>query len=134
MSIVTYVKVENFRSIRSAELTNVASYSPVVGINSAGKSNLLRALNLFFNGYLDEDRRTLNLATDFSSHAPKRKKKSVSITVGLRLGGEFNVRGQERSIVLTESLIAYLFGEPGVSLPINSLSLNDLNLVQPLTR
>ena len=31
-------------------------YVPVIGLNSTGKSNVLRALNLFFNGVLDEDR------------------------------------------------------------------------------
>lgn len=95
MSIVSYIKVENFRSIRSGELLNVESYAPLVGLNSSGKSNLLRALNLFFNGYLDESRESLNLSTDFSSHAPKGKKKSVSVTVCLTLSSDFKVRGQD---------------------------------------
>lgn len=95
MPILTYVKVENLRSIRSTELMDIDDYSPLVGLNSSGKSNLLRALNLFFNGYLDEERAPLNFATDFTSYAPKGKKKSVSVTVGLTLGGDFNVRGQE---------------------------------------
>lgn len=95
MSIVSYVKIENFRSIRSAEMSDLESYSPLVGLNSSGKSNVLRAINLFFNGHLDESRSPLDLATDFSSHAPRGKKKTVSVTVGLNLGSELKVRGQE---------------------------------------
>ncbi|WP_165691595.1 ATP-dependent nuclease [Mycobacterium numidiamassiliense] len=95
MSVIEYVEVENFRSIRSAEITEVGDYVPLVGLNSSGKSNVLRALNLFFNGYLDEDRTPLSMTDDFSTHAPKGKKKLVSVTVGLRLNESFKVRGQE---------------------------------------
>lgn len=43
------IHVENFRSIKSidAELSQLAIF---VGKNDCGKSNILRALNLFFNG------------------------------------------------------------------------------------
>lgn len=34
------------------------------------------------------------MTDDFSTHAPKGKKKLISVTVGLRLGGDFKVRGQ----------------------------------------
>ncbi|WP_194762263.1 ATP-dependent nuclease [Microbacterium sp. UFMG61] len=95
MTVITYVGVENFRSIRSASLEGLEDYAAIVGLNSAGKSNILRALNLFFNGFLDEHRSTLVMTEDFSSFAPKRKKKTISVTVGLRIGEDFKVRGQE---------------------------------------
>jgi hypothetical protein len=94
MPIVNYVRIENFRSIRSLTLDGLDDYIPLVGLNSSGKSNVLRALNVFFNGLVDEDGRPLDLADDYSSYAPKGKKKAVSVTVGLDLT-EIHVRGQE---------------------------------------
>jgi AAA15 family ATPase/GTPase len=51
-------------------------------LNSAGKSNVLRALNLFFTGNVDESGDALDFQTDYSSHAPLRKKKEIAVTVG----------------------------------------------------
>jgi AAA domain, putative AbiEii toxin, Type IV TA system len=95
MSVIRYVRVENFRSIRGAEISEIGDYAPIIGVNSSGKSNVLRALNLFFNSYLDENNTPLSMADDFSSYAPKRKKKIVSVTIGLNLSKEFKVRGQD---------------------------------------
>lgn len=53
MSVVGYVEVENFRSLRRIEMIDLDEYVPIIGLNSSGKSNVLRALNLFFNAYLD---------------------------------------------------------------------------------
>lgn len=46
--ILTSVKIKNFRSIedRTIDLQDLAVF---VGNNDAGKSNVLKALNLFFN-------------------------------------------------------------------------------------
>lgn len=95
MSVVAYVEVENFRSLRRIEMDNLHDYVPIIGLNSSGKSNVLRALNLFFNAYLDEERTPLNMGDDYSSHAPKGKKKVVAVTVGLNLNSDFRVRGQD---------------------------------------
>lgn len=43
------IEIRNFRSIRNI-LINVDNYNTFVGLNDVGKSNLLKALNLFFNG------------------------------------------------------------------------------------
>ncbi|OBG42981.1 AAA family ATPase [Mycolicibacterium fortuitum] len=95
MSVVGYVEVENFRSLRRIEMNGLDDYVPIIGLNSSGKSNVLRALNLFFNAYLDEERTPLNMGDDYSSYAPKGKKKVVAITVGLNLNSDFKVRGQK---------------------------------------
>ncbi|ORB29503.1 hypothetical protein BST38_14810 [Mycolicibacterium parafortuitum] len=50
---------------------------------------------MFFNGYLDENQTPVSMQDDFSTHAPKGKKKVLAVTVGLRLGPDFKVRGQE---------------------------------------
>ncbi len=89
--VLQYVRIENFRSIRILEIDGLNDYNPIVGLNSAGKSNVLRALNLFFNNYLDEDQNPLDFGEDYSSYAPSGKKKRVSVTVGISLGGNFKV-------------------------------------------
>lgn len=94
MTVLAYVKVENFRSVRSVTLDQLGDYSPIAGLNSAGKSNVLRALNLFFTGTVDESRAPLDFQTDYSSHAPSGKKKEVAVTVGIRLGADFKVPRQ----------------------------------------
>ena len=95
MSVLAYVKVENFRSIRSVTLDALGDYLPIVGLNSAGKSNILRALNLFFTGNVDESGDPLDFQTDYSAHAPSGKKKQVAVTVGVRLGETFKVPRQQ---------------------------------------
>lgn len=95
MSVLAYVRVENFRSIRSITLSDLGDYLPIVGLNSSGKSNVLRALNLFFTGNVDEAGDPLDFQTDYSSHAPSGKKKEVAVTVGIRLGETFKVPRQK---------------------------------------
>jgi len=46
------VIIKNFRSIRSLTLTT-RDLNILVGFNDVGKSNILRALNLFFNDQTD---------------------------------------------------------------------------------
>lgn len=91
MSVLGYVRIENFRSIRLITLDQLGDYVPIAGLNSAGKSNILRALNLFFTGGVDESRDPVDFKTDYSSHAPSGKKKEVSVTVGIKLGPHFKV-------------------------------------------
>lgn len=94
-SVLQYVRIENFRSIRSLTMSDLEDYNAIVGLNSAGKSNILRALNLFFNDYVDESRQPLDFANDYSSHAPLGKKKKVAVTVGISLGEYFRVPRQK---------------------------------------
>ena len=42
------VQIENFRSIKSVDL-NLMSYMVFVGKNNSGKSNLMKAIDVFFN-------------------------------------------------------------------------------------
>ncbi|WP_296607195.1 AAA family ATPase, partial [Nocardioides sp.] len=95
MSVLAFVRIENFRSIRSVTMSDLGDYVPIVGLNSAGKSNVLRALNLFFTGSVDESGDPLDFVADYSSHAPSGKKKEVAVTVGIRLGPAFKVPRQK---------------------------------------
>lgn len=95
MSVLKYIAIDNFRSIRSLVMADLDSYVPLVGLNSSGKSNILRALNLFFNGKVDEGGEALDLTHDHSNFAPKGKRKEVQVTVGITIGDSMKVRGQD---------------------------------------
>ncbi|MFI5168344.1 MAG: ATP-dependent endonuclease [Thermoanaerobaculales bacterium] len=85
------MKIEGFRSIEDVELDGIGPLTCLVGRNSSGKSNVLRALNLFFNAQTELDR-----AIDFSRdhYAGKRRhrrKKSIAIEVKFRLPSNLNM-------------------------------------------
>ena len=51
MRIIDRVEINYFRSVYSANLNKTSDINVFVGTNDAGKSNLLKALNLFFNNH-----------------------------------------------------------------------------------
>lgn len=87
------IRVKNFRSLRDVHF-DAKPLTVFVGCNDEGKSNLLRALDLFFNG----DRRdgyAINWLRDFCAFAktPKNKAPQIEITVSFKLPTTFNVAG-----------------------------------------
>ncbi|AOF87344.1 AAA domain protein [Hydrogenophaga sp. RAC07] len=76
---ITRVKVVNFRSLADVEVL-LDDYTALVGLNDSGKSNLLRALNLFFNGQTDLGHQ-LSFANDFSQQAKVIGKKAKQIEI-----------------------------------------------------
>lgn len=92
MSVIRAVRVEGFRSLRRARVDDLGDYVPVIGMNGTGKSNLLRALNLYFNEAVDFDGRPLDLAQDFTDHI-KGKKREVSVEVTFDVGRGFLPKG-----------------------------------------
>lgn len=88
MRFITKIIIRDFRSISAGALDLPSGFLPIVGANNSGKSNILRALNLFFNDEV-EPGRPLNIYEDF--HNPSRKKKKkVSITLEFQLPDIFN--------------------------------------------
>ena len=53
MRIVDRVDINYFRSVYSASLANCRDVNVITGANDAGKSNILKALNLFFNNEVE---------------------------------------------------------------------------------
>jgi energy-coupling factor transporter ATP-binding protein EcfA2 len=53
MQLIKKIEVNYLRSLYGAVLSNVGDLNVVFGRNDSGKSNLLRALNLFFNDEID---------------------------------------------------------------------------------
>jgi energy-coupling factor transporter ATP-binding protein EcfA2 len=77
--LVTRIEIENFRSIKSLA-TDAGALTAFIGTNGSGKSNVLRALNLFFNGQL-EPGVDVDISRDF--HKPWRRIGNRAIDVSL---------------------------------------------------
>jgi predicted ATPase len=56
MKLIKNIEIGYFRSIYKCELRDLSDLNIIFGRNDSGKSNLLRALNLFFNGYTNPER------------------------------------------------------------------------------
>lgn len=81
--LIREITIKNFRSIVNQTIS-AKSMNIFVGMNDAGKSNILKALNLFFNGETDINSK-FNFDTDYSKLAPYRANKAKEITVQIKL-------------------------------------------------
>jgi predicted ATPase len=70
------IEIRHFRSIYKLRLQNISDFTVISGKNDVGKSNILKALNLFFNGMTDWNTR-FSFDDDFSKEklAESRKAK-----------------------------------------------------------
>lgn len=75
------ITIKNFRSIRSIKI-NANSMNILVGLNDIGKSNILKALNLFFNNQTDYNN-DFNFNTDFSYLFPAESHGTKEITISI---------------------------------------------------
>lgn len=94
MAIINEIRVENFRSIKSIALRPLGDYEPIVGLNSAGKSNLLRALKLFFTGTVDEIGSPVSLERDYSDFGVQKGRK-ITVAIAFSLDGEMKYPRQD---------------------------------------
>ncbi len=91
MRLITKVEIEGFRSLVHGSLENITNFSCLVGLNNSGKSNILRALNLFMTdepvpGF------ELDMGRDFHADPRKKKRKEIVITVDFELPDNFGFR------------------------------------------
>ena len=79
------ISIKNYRSIAnfSIDCSNITCF---VGNNDAGKSNVLRALNLFFNDKTD-DLLGFDFSREFNQFAvtPEKKAKEISVELLIEL-------------------------------------------------
>jgi AAA ATPase domain len=80
---ISRVKIKNFRSLVDVDV-HFVGYNALVGLNDAGKSNLLRALNLFFNGETDLGSRFV-FSSDFSQLAKVIGKKAKEVEIEIEI-------------------------------------------------
>jgi AAA15 family ATPase/GTPase len=83
--MIWLISIKNFRSIQT-QVAPIEEITTFVGQNNAGKSNILRALNLFFNGVTDH-KKSYNFKSDFNINAKtyKQRAKEVINELGLKL-------------------------------------------------
>jgi len=91
MILISRVVVEGFRSFLADELPKLGHLTVLVGKNSTGKSNVLRALNLFFNNEAQPGQ-AISFSRDLFDQSRQRRKKRVSITVDFTLPQTFLLR------------------------------------------
>lgn len=77
------IHIENFRSIKSID-ADLAQLTIFVGKNDCGKSNILRALNLFFNNETNPGVE-FSFGEDYNFFAPERARKAKEIVVKLEI-------------------------------------------------
>lgn len=84
--VIKKIEIINFRSIQKLSI-DCTRLQLLVGFNDAGKSNILRALNLFFNGVTNADE-DFNFKTDYNIYADKittTRKKAKEIKIKLTI-------------------------------------------------
>lgn len=93
--MISNIHIKNFRSIRTADIdcTDITTF---VGGNDAGKSNILRALNLFFNGETDPNH-GYDHEHDFCKYAIIGKKKAEEVVIRLTLDLPENYKKKDYS-------------------------------------
>lgn len=79
--MISKVSIRNFRSIANADIDS-NWITTLVGANDAGKSNVLRALNLFFNGETNPGE-PFEFARDYNQFAPTRARKAPQIEIAI---------------------------------------------------
>lgn len=94
MRLVEHVKVTNFRSIDSVTI-DTEDLTAFTGTNGSGKSNVLRALNLFFNGTLEGDV-ALDLRRDFHKPWRSTRNRYIEVEVRFNLAPPFSVHQRLR--------------------------------------
>lgn len=84
---IKQIKIRNFRSIETLNLELNPQMNIFVGLNDVGKSNVLKALNLFFNGKTEYDH-SFNFDTDFCKFAKVPAKTAKEIVISVLLYGD----------------------------------------------
>lgn len=92
MILMNELQISGFRSIENTKIEDLQSFNVFTGRNSSGKSNILRALNLFFNDEV-EPGKPFDFQRDFHSKVPQpRKKKRIEISAKFTLPSNFKLR------------------------------------------
>lgn len=91
---ISSIRIKNFRSIRN-ELIFPKDFNIFVGLNDAGKSNILKALNLFFTGETDYGKK-FSFKNDFTYLFPasSHSTKEIKITIKFEIPDTYSEAGE----------------------------------------
>ena len=81
MVVLKRIHIKNFRSISDATI-DLDDFNFFVGKNDSGKSNVLKAVNLFFNDKTDYDT-PFNFSKDYSKFDKRSIHQAKEITISL---------------------------------------------------
>jgi energy-coupling factor transporter ATP-binding protein EcfA2 len=93
--MISKIRIRNFRSISDLSI-DPADLSILIGKNDTGKSNILRALNLFFNDQTDF-RQAFDFSRDFSTQAKTGQGKAPEIRIDLQFDIPSNYQSPENA-------------------------------------
>lgn len=88
---ITEISIRHFRSIINMNIS-VEQLNMFVGLNDVGKSNVLKALNLFFNNEADYNEKFM-FERDFSQLFPEKSKKAKEIVIKITFDVPDNYKG-----------------------------------------
>ena len=98
MKIIKSVRIENFRSFsKIGEVLHPQDLNIIVGKNDIGKSNFLKALNLFFNGET-EIGNLFRFVDDYSKYATVAKKKAKEIKIEITFNTPDRFKNKENLV------------------------------------
>lgn len=137
MQLISELEIRNFRSIRNIKIGGITDFSCFCGQNNAGKSNILKALNLFFNNETDPGR-SLRIDEDYNvAERVARKKAIISVEAKFNLPSFFKFRRELQNV---SDRLGHSFSirkswtrdspEPSFHLDGNGLDANDSELVR----
>lgn len=92
MITIRDIEISRFRSIREAKLNDLEHFSILAGLNNSGKSNVLRALSLFFTGHPEPGVQFDFARTYYRGEWSAKKKKVIGISVHFTLSPAFKFR------------------------------------------
>ncbi len=97
--MIKNISIKNFRSIDNLQI-DANMLTAFVGKNDAGKSNLLRAINLFFNNMTDH-RMPFSFEKDFNRNANigKKKAKQIEIELLVKLPESFQKKEKPNTVL-----------------------------------
>ncbi|QOJ28064.1 MAG: AAA family ATPase [Ignavibacteriales bacterium] len=94
------VEVWNFRSLKYANV-KLTSFVVFVGQNDVGKSNILKALNLFFNQETEVGM-PFNFVNDFAKDHKTSLKKAKEVVIKVIFSPPSSYKGHEKKVVWTK--------------------------------
>jgi AAA15 family ATPase/GTPase len=121
VNLIERVEINYFRSVYSVSLKKLSDLNVFIGANDAGKSNILRALNLFFNnesGY-DEELQFLQDVTHLRQEEARDAKGRLTIWIKVHFNNVEKWKTLPRRFFIKKSWNRYS-DEPEVSSDVNN--------------